>query len=177
MAVRIGPTPSVDRGRLAATYSIVARDPDTGELGAAAQSHYFAVGSEVPWAEEGVGVVVTQAFVNQAGLLNEATGTVGPFGVAEQSLGAYGEIAYDVLRLITETDQTLEPFYRYEYYDTQHRVPDGSVRDLAQQVQTHTWGLNIEPISNVVLKVDFRLRDSKRGSLSDELNLGVGYVF
>lgn len=64
MAVRIGSSPSADRGRLAATYSIVARDSQTGELGAAAQSHYFAVGSEVPWAEEGVGAVVTQAFVN-----------------------------------------------------------------------------------------------------------------
>jgi uncharacterized Ntn-hydrolase superfamily protein len=43
------------------TYSIVARDPDTGELGVAAQSHYFAVGALLPWAEAGVGVVATQS--------------------------------------------------------------------------------------------------------------------
>ncbi|MEA2430169.1 MAG: hypothetical protein QOF65_1869 [Thermoleophilaceae bacterium] len=43
------------------TYSIVARDPDTGELGVAAQSHYFAVGALLPWAEAGVGAVATQS--------------------------------------------------------------------------------------------------------------------
>ncbi|HEV2169874.1 MAG TPA: DUF1028 domain-containing protein, partial [Candidatus Binatus sp.] len=48
--------------RLAHTYSIVARDPDTGQLGVAVQSHYFAVGSVVTWAEAGVGAVATQAF-------------------------------------------------------------------------------------------------------------------
>jgi uncharacterized Ntn-hydrolase superfamily protein len=45
------------------TYSIVARDPDTGELGVAVQSRYFSVGSVVPWAEPGVGAVATQSFV------------------------------------------------------------------------------------------------------------------
>ena len=45
------------------TYSIVARDPDTGQLGVAVQSHWFAVGSLVPWAEAGVGAVATQSFV------------------------------------------------------------------------------------------------------------------
>jgi uncharacterized Ntn-hydrolase superfamily protein len=43
------------------TYSIVARDPETGQLGAAVQSHWFAVGAGVIWAEAGVGAVVTQA--------------------------------------------------------------------------------------------------------------------
>jgi uncharacterized Ntn-hydrolase superfamily protein len=45
------------------TYSIVARDPATGELGVAVQSHYFAVGPIVPWAEPGVGAIATQANV------------------------------------------------------------------------------------------------------------------
>ena len=43
------------------TYSIVARDPDTGELGVAVQSHWFSVGSIVTWARPGVGAVATQA--------------------------------------------------------------------------------------------------------------------
>jgi uncharacterized Ntn-hydrolase superfamily protein len=43
------------------TYSIVARDSDTGELGVAVQSHWFSVGPIVPWARPGVGVVATQA--------------------------------------------------------------------------------------------------------------------
>lgn len=45
------------------TYSIVARDPQTGQLGVAVQSHYFSVGSVVTWAEAGVGAVATQSFV------------------------------------------------------------------------------------------------------------------
>ena len=43
------------------TYSIVARDPDTGELGVAVQSHWFSVGSIVTSARPGVGAVATQA--------------------------------------------------------------------------------------------------------------------
>jgi uncharacterized Ntn-hydrolase superfamily protein len=45
------------------TYSIVARDPDTGELGAAVQSHWFSVGSLCTWARPGVGAVATQSVV------------------------------------------------------------------------------------------------------------------
>jgi uncharacterized Ntn-hydrolase superfamily protein len=48
---------------LAHTFSIVARDPVTGELGVAVQSHYFSVGPIVPWAEAGVGAVATQSLV------------------------------------------------------------------------------------------------------------------
>ena len=45
------------------TYSIVAFDPETGQLGVAVQSHWFSVGSLVPWAKAGVGAVATQPFV------------------------------------------------------------------------------------------------------------------
>ena len=48
------------------TYSIVARDPATGQLGVAVQSHWFSVGSIVSWAESGVGAVATQSFVDPA---------------------------------------------------------------------------------------------------------------
>lgn len=43
------------------TYSIAARDPSTGQLGVAVQSHWFSVGPIVPWAEPGVGAIATQA--------------------------------------------------------------------------------------------------------------------
>jgi uncharacterized Ntn-hydrolase superfamily protein len=46
------------------TYSIVARDPHTGEIGVAVQSCYFSVGTVVPWAEAGIGAVATQSFVD-----------------------------------------------------------------------------------------------------------------
>ena len=48
------------------TYSIVARDSVTGEMGVAVQSHWFSVGSLVTWAEAGVGAVATQAIVDEA---------------------------------------------------------------------------------------------------------------
>ena len=51
-------------GPLVHTYSIVARDAATGELGVAVQSHWFSVGSVVTWAEAGVGAVATQSFVD-----------------------------------------------------------------------------------------------------------------
>jgi len=65
------------------TFSIVARDPVTGDLGVAVASKFLAVGSVVPWAREGVGAVATQALANVAygldglGLLEGGLGAVG----------------------------------------------------------------------------------------------------
>lgn len=51
---------------LAHTYSIVAYDEETGDMGVAVQSHWFSTGTIVTWGEAGVGVVATQSFVNPA---------------------------------------------------------------------------------------------------------------
>lgn len=56
-----------------ATFSIVARDPETGDLGVAVESKFFAVGSVVPWAQAEAGAIATQAFANT---------TFGPRGLA-----------------------------------------------------------------------------------------------
>ena len=53
-----------DSSPLVSTYSIIARDSITGEIGVAVQSHWFNVGAIVGWGEAGVGVVATQSFVN-----------------------------------------------------------------------------------------------------------------
>jgi len=53
-------------GPLAHTFSIVARDAVTGEMGVAVQSHWFSVGSVVTWAEAGVGAIATQSFIDPA---------------------------------------------------------------------------------------------------------------
>ena len=50
---------------MAATYSIVAMDPESGEMGGAVQSHFFAAGHAVLWARAGTGVVATQSLVNR----------------------------------------------------------------------------------------------------------------
>ncbi len=57
------PHDSARPSRLAHTFSIVARDPGSGRMGVAVQSHWFSVGSVVTWAEAGVGAVATQALV------------------------------------------------------------------------------------------------------------------
>ena len=62
-ALAVAAAPETPR-RPVHTYSIVARDPATGEMGVAVQSHWFSVGSAVPWAEAGVGAVATQSFVD-----------------------------------------------------------------------------------------------------------------
>jgi uncharacterized Ntn-hydrolase superfamily protein len=73
------------------TYSIVARDPATGELGVAVQSHWFSVGPIVPWAESGVGAVATQANVQPS---------YGPHGLDLMRSGASADEALE--RLVAE---------------------------------------------------------------------------
>src|SRR5215467_7421560 len=70
------------------TYSIVARDSETGELGVAVQSHYFQVGPVVPWGLAGVGVVATQSQVNIS---------LGPAGVELMRLGSDARQALDAV--------------------------------------------------------------------------------
>ncbi|MGC8763042.1 MAG: DUF1028 domain-containing protein [Acidobacteriota bacterium] len=74
------------------TYSIVARDPATGEMGVAVQSHWFSVGSVVPWAEAGVGAVATQSFVDPS---------YGPLGLA---LMRAGKTAPEALKALLAGD-------------------------------------------------------------------------
>ncbi len=74
------------------TFSIVARDPATGQMGVAVQSHWFSVGSIVAWAEAGVGAVATQSFVDPS---------YGPLGL---DLMRAGKSAPDALRGLLNVD-------------------------------------------------------------------------
>lgn len=74
--------------RLHATFSIVARDPQTGELGIAVASRFFSVGSVVPWASANAGAVATQANANV---------TFGPRGLELLARGATAEETLKVL--------------------------------------------------------------------------------
>lgn len=75
------------------TFSIVAFDPATGDLGVAVQSKYFGVGTVVPWAQAGVGAVATQATVK-----------VG-FGPEGLKLLASGKAPQEVLATLTGPDE------------------------------------------------------------------------
>jgi uncharacterized Ntn-hydrolase superfamily protein len=78
------------------TFSIVARDPKTGEMGVAVQSHWFAVGQIVPWAEAGVGAVATQSFVDPS------------YGQLGLDLLRTGKSAPDALKGLLGADATCE---------------------------------------------------------------------
>jgi uncharacterized Ntn-hydrolase superfamily protein len=82
--------------RPVSTYSIVARDATTGELGVAVQSHWFSVGSVVPWARSGVGAVATQSFVEPS---------YGPLGLEAMAAGTAPEAT---LRALVEKDPNPE---------------------------------------------------------------------
>lgn len=78
------------------TYSIVARDSITGEMGVAVQSHWFSVGTVVSWAEAGVGAVATQSFVNKS------------FGIRGLDLLRSGSTAQQALDSLLATDEARE---------------------------------------------------------------------
>lgn len=78
--------------RLVHTFSIVARDTVTGEMGVAVQSNWFSVGSLVSWAEAGVGAIATQSFVNPS---------FGPHGL---ELLRSGKTAQEVLKELIDAD-------------------------------------------------------------------------
>lgn len=73
---------------LAHTFSVVARDSASGDMGVAVQSHWFSVGTVVSWAEAGVGVVATQSFVNKS---------FGPRGLSLMKNGLSPQAALDSL--------------------------------------------------------------------------------
>ncbi len=91
------------------TFSIVARDPLTGELGVAVQSHWFSVGAIVPWAEAGVGAVATQSFVDPS------------YGKLGLDLMRIGKSAPDALRSLLAGDEGRE-VRQVAMIDTQGRV-------------------------------------------------------
>jgi oligopeptidase B len=101
------------------TYSIVARDPATGQLGVAVQSHWFSVGTSVPWAEAGVGAVATQSFVDP---------TYGPLGL---SLLRAGRSATEALKGLLAADAGRE-------------VRQVAMVDAAGNVAAHTGAKCIE---------------------------------
>ena len=75
-------------GETVATFSIVARDPATGDLGIAVQSKFFAVGSVVPWAKAEIGAIATQA---------QANTTYGPRGLALLESGLTAQQTLELL--------------------------------------------------------------------------------
>jgi uncharacterized Ntn-hydrolase superfamily protein len=89
-------TPPAHFHKLAHTYSIVAWDPDNGDLGVAVQSKFPNVGGIVPWAKAEVGAVATQSLSNTT------------YGERGLELMAEGATAEEALRILTRTDKSLQ---------------------------------------------------------------------
>ena len=114
-----------------------------------------------------------QAFLDDARRLSSALGTT----VAKEMIGGYAEIGYDVLPLVWESEMSLEPFFRYERLDTQHAVASGFSKDPARDYDLLVVGLSFKPIPQVVIKMDYRDFRAKKGSLEDEFQASIGFVF
>ena len=116
----------------------------------------------------------TEGFIGDARTLSADLGEP----ISRRIWGAYGEVAYDLLPVILGgTRQSLSPFVRLEWLDTQADVPSGFRPDRSKRVQVNTFGLSYKPIPTVVLKVDYREFHPARGSAADELNTGFGFSF
>jgi len=106
------------------TFSIVARDPKTGDIGVAVQSHWFAVGQHVPWAAAGVGAVATQSFVDPS------------YGQLGLDLLRSGKSAPDALRGLLMSDPSCE-------------VRQVAMIDTAGNVATFTGARDIESAGGI----------------------------
>ena len=119
------------------TFSIVARDPQTGELGVAVQSHWFSVGPIVPWAEAGVGAVATQSFVDPS------------YGRNGLDLMRTGKSAPDALKELLAKDEARE-VRQVAMIDTQGRV-DAWTGKNDIQAAGHKVGQNYSVQANLML--------------------------
>jgi len=118
-ALALAPPLAADADPLAHTYSIVARDVKTGEMGVAVQSHWFAVGAGVTWAEAGVGAIATQSFIDPG------------YGVRGLALLREGKPADEVLRLLLAADP-------------QRETRQVAIVDTAGRVAAHTGAACIQ---------------------------------
>src|SRR5687767_7795031 len=134
----VRPTPDTARpSRPVHTYSIVARDPATGQLGVAVQSHWFSVGSVVPWAEAGVGAVATQSFVDPS------------YGKNGLDLMRAGRSAPDALNMLLAKDPARD-VRQVAMIDARGRVAAHTgVKDIP--AAGHITGVNFSVQANLML--------------------------
>jgi hypothetical protein len=119
------------------------------------------------------------SLLSDATELNVALGRAGNRPVAEEMLGGYAEVAYDVWPwLFGEAGRYLAPFVRVEYVDTQFEVPSGFERNERNRYWLVTPGLTFKPHPNVALKLEYRnfeaMGDTER---PDEISFGMGFAF
>ncbi len=120
-------------------------------------------------------------FINDSAALsaNNAALDNGQGAVGSQNYGWYSELGYDVLPLIfNDTTQYLAPFFRYEKLNTMAGVAEGITADPLTDQRIFQVGLQYKPMSQVVIKADYRNFSTPSGAaLPDDFNLGFGFIF
>jgi len=112
--------------------------------------------------------------IDDTAVLSAASGQT----IGSENYGWYTELGYDVLPLLLpSTTQYLAPFFRYEQYDTLAGVPTGFKDNGNLDRQIYQFGLQYKPIPNVVIKADYRNFSAKTGTVPDDFNLGLGFIF
>ena len=114
--------------------------------------------------------------VDDAAELNQSLGLQGTEGVAETMQGGYLQVGYDVLSGRADTRASLLPYYRFEKVDSQSTMPDGYEASGATNRTINTIGVELKPIPNVVLKVDYQII-TNRAKTGTQLNVNLGYAF
>ena len=98
--------------------------------------------------------------------------------VAQNMLGGYFELAYDVLPwLYPGTEMSLSPFLRFSYLDLQNNMPAGFTANGNRKYRIWTPGVSFKPHPQVVMKVDYRNFNTIKGMRAQEINFGMGFVF
>ncbi|WP_372846601.1 porin [Pontiella sp.] len=105
-----------------------------------------------------------------------------PVGVGEQIFGWYLEAGVSVMPESWMSGKLVEadilPFVRYEEFDTQHKVLDGTVKDGANDRTDITVGVNLPLTQQLILKADYQFKYSKAAAdPNNTFNLGMGWAF
>ena len=142
------------------TFSIVARDPNTGELGVAVQSHWFSVGPIVAWAEAGVGAIATQSFVDPS------------YGKNGLDLMRNGKSAPDTLKELLAKDEGRE-VRQVAMIDAQGRVEAWTGKNDIQAAG-HIVGTDFSVQANLMLNDKVwpamaRAFENTRGDLAERM--------
>ena len=134
--------------------------------------------AEARWRSFALRALYAQSRLDDVAALNNALGFTGADSVGEQLFGGYVELSCDVLSLATlDSKRALEPFVRYEAYDTQARVPAGFAADPENDVDVLTMGIVYRPTDAIVFKLDYSDFDNQANNAIDRLTFGMGFVF
>jgi cell division protein FtsB len=96
--------------------------------------------------------------------------------LAETMVGGYLQVGYNVLSQFG-ADTAVTPYFRVEHVDTQDEIPDGFVKDLTRDGDFRTFGVDIKPIPNVVIKTEYQWLTNAAGTGRNQFNLNLGYAF